>query len=217
MTTISKSWGGPHIVATVGAVPPVIVVCAYVTAVSGVSGEIIEVCFHPINCPQKQNVADPEDCNKYFVCHFDKLYPRSCPPGTTFHQHVVECRPTEPSCSEECPENLPTSYKDHIVYPTTTQSLTTIGTSTTGGLNVTWTTATSDTKLTNETTAGRDAHPLVTSTAMSNVTMETTTPSDVNTTVPGWNLTSASTTYDVTTTMTDALQRIASGNLQRFC
>jgi len=189
---------------------------------SGVGGKKHkDLCFDTVDCPQELNVADPEDCKKYFVCLIDKLYPRSCPTGTTFHQNALKCLSSQPSCTESCPPDVSTTYKDHIVYPTTTQALTTTETSTTGGLNVTWTTATSNSKLTNETTAGRDAHPLVTDTAMSNVTMETTTPSDVNTTVPGWNLTTpltaASTTYDVTTKKTDALQRIASGKLQRSC
>ena len=64
------------------------------------------------------NVSDPENCSGYFVCMGSSLYPRSCNPGETFHQNILQCLTTQESCQESCVKNG--SYKQHIVYATTT-------------------------------------------------------------------------------------------------
>ena len=101
-----------------------------VSDVTGVSGRKIEidVCLNDtIDCPQPQNLSDPENCNKYFVCSGSSLYPRSCKPDESFHGNAYKCTKAQQSCAEPCLDE--TVYKLYIVYETTVASSTPAATS----------------------------------------------------------------------------------------
>ena len=94
--------------------------------VGGVSAQrYISLCLDgnsPISCPTAQNVNDPEDCTKYYICIGSSFYPRSCSPGWTFHQFSLTCiDPARLASCASCNRDLTNYwYKDHIVYETTT-------------------------------------------------------------------------------------------------
>jgi len=110
-----------YLLTEVGDVCAVMLVVVYCTPdVDGASVlGILDVCLDPIDCRRPINVSDPENCLGYFVCSGSELYPRSCSPGETFHQNVLLCVTTHPSCAGQCVDE---SYKKHIIISTNTTS-----------------------------------------------------------------------------------------------
>ena len=79
---------------------------------------IIDVCLDPINCEGENsgsNVGDPKDCDSYFICIKNSLYPRSCQKGLSFDVVKNGCMNPEQSehCQEKCKDS---SYERYVVH-----------------------------------------------------------------------------------------------------
>ena len=79
-------------------------------------------------CPSTSNkqvtVADPEDCQKYFLCLDGHLLPQRCPDGQRFNANIHACRQQSndyDKCQPPCRDD---QYKNFILMQTSSEKTT---------------------------------------------------------------------------------------------